>query len=158
MKRNIILILVVLLGLSWYTAVSETINNPKKKEAHLEKAEKLEKKGIHVDAVMEYEEALKYDPSSVDISMKLANAYLQSGDSGKFVSVCQRVAETYQEDKTAMDLMMGYYLENGNEGKAVKYLESFLKKYPDNQNAQKWFLQLKGSYIELYCRDRKSVV
>ena len=62
MKRNIILILVVLLGLSWYTAVSETINNPKKKEAHLEKAEKLE------------------------------NAYLQSGDSGKFVSVCQGVA------------------------------------------------------------------
>ena len=70
MKRNIILILVVLLGLSWYTAVSETINNPKKKEAHLEKADKLEKKGIYVDAVMEYEEALKYDETGKCIFAK----------------------------------------------------------------------------------------
>ena len=52
------LLFIAMLGLSWYTAVSEAVNNPKKVQEHLQKAAELEEKGIYVDAVTEYEQAL----------------------------------------------------------------------------------------------------
>ena len=62
MKKYIIILFLGLLGLSWYSAVSDAVNDPKELEAHLEKAEELENKGIYVDAVNEYEAALEYAP------------------------------------------------------------------------------------------------
>lgn len=152
MKKLIIFLFIVLLGLSWYTAVSETIGNPKKEDAHLAKAAELEGKGIFVDAITEYEEALEYDPSNAEIRMKMANAYLQCENIKKYLAVCQQTAEMCQDNVSAMDALMNYYIENNSKSKAVKYLKQFIKDYPDNQNAQKWFLELKGSYIELYCK------
>lgn len=152
MKKTIILALVVLLGLSWYTAVSETVSIPLKKEAHLKKAADLEAKEIYVDAITEYEAALQYEPDSVEISMKLANVCLAGGDSQRFIAICEQTAEANQDETEAMDLLMNYYLENACENKAVKYLDQFVKDYPENQNAKDWFLKLKGSYTELYCR------
>ena len=141
-----------MLGLSWYTAVSEAVNNPKKVQEHLQKAAELEEKGIYVDAVTEYEQALEYAPEDSDIYIRMADAYRNGGDSRKFTSTCEKAAEAFQEDTKAMNLLMEYYMENDYESKAVKYLTNFLEAYPDNENAQKWFLELKGSYTELYCR------
>ena len=152
MKKNIMLLFIAMLGLSWYTAVSEAVNNPKKVQEHLQKAAELEEKGIYVDAVTEYEQALEYAPEDSDIYIRMADAYRNGGDSRKFTSTCEKAAEAFQEDTKAMDLLMEYYMENDYESKAVKYLTNFLEAYPDNENAQKWFLELKGSYTELYCR------
>lgn len=146
------LLFIAMLGLSWYTAVSEAVNNPKEVQRHLQKAAELEGKGIYVDAVTEYEQALEYAPENADIYIRMADAYRNSGDSRKFISTCENAAEAFQEDTEAMDLLMEYYIENDYESKAVKYLTNFLEAYPDHENAQKWFLELKGSYTELYCR------
>lgn len=105
-----------------------------------------------MDAITEYEKALQYDSPDAQISMKMANAYLKCGNTRQYLSVCQKVAEECQDDTNAMDTLMNYYIENNSISKAVQYLKCYLEKYPDNQNAQKWFLQLKGSYIELYFR------
>ena len=105
-----------------------------------------------MDAVTEYEQALEYAPEDSDIYIRMADAYRNGGDSRKFASTCEKAAEAFQEDTKAMDLLMEYYMENDYESKAVKYLTNFLEAYPDNENAQKWFLELKGSYTELYCR------
>ena len=80
MKRNLIIIFCLLLGLSWYTAISAAINNPKEMQAHLEAAEAYEAQGIYVDAITEYEAALIYEPENLEISMKIANAYLKKGE------------------------------------------------------------------------------
>lgn len=151
MKKYIILIFIVLLGLSWYTAISDTINWPKYTKEHMQKAAELEKKGIYVDAVTEYEQALVYDPDNVDIRVKMAQAYLNSGNSSKFTSVCEKTAEAYQDRTEALDLLMEYYIENDYENKAVKYLGDFMEDHPENQNAKEWYAKLKGSYTELYC-------
>lgn len=152
MKRNVVILFVVLLGLSWFTALSEAINDPKAMKEHLARAEAMEQKGIYVDAVMEYESALEYDPENNNIRLKLAQAYLGSDDSQNFILICEDIAEKDQNDTEAMNLLMNYYVENNYEDKAVRYLDDFIDAYPDNENAQKWFLRLKGSYEELYCR------
>ncbi|GFI49146.1 beta-barrel assembly-enhancing protease [Lachnospiraceae bacterium] len=151
MKKYIILIFAILLGLSWYTAISDAINWPKYTKEHMQKAAELEKKGIYVDAVTEYEQALAYDPDNVDIRVKMAQAYLDSGNSSKFTAVCEKTAEAYQDRTEALDLLMEYYIENDYEHKAVKYLDDFMEDHPENQNAKEWYSKLKGSYTELYC-------
>lgn len=138
--------------MSWYSAISEAVNNPKKVKGHLEKAAKLEEKEIYVDAIEEYEQALEYVPEDAAIQLRIAKAYLNSGNTKKFTSICEETAETYQEHTDAMDLLMEYYVENDSESRAVKYLENFTEDYPDNKNAAKWFTKLKGTYTELYYR------
>ena len=152
MKRNVIILFVALLGLSWFTALSEAVNDPKELKAHLDRAAELEEKGIYVDAAAEYESALEYDPDNVDIHIKMAQAYLYSGESREFILICESTAENYQDNTEALDLLMDYYVENHYEDKAVKYLQEFIKTYPDNENASNWFVKLEGSYTELFCR------
>lgn len=83
----------------------------------------MEEKEIYVDAIEEYEQALKYVPEDAAIQLRIAKAYLNSGNTKKFTSICEETAETYQEHTDAMDLLMEYYVENDSESRAVKYLE-----------------------------------
>lgn len=141
----------VLLGLSWYTAVSEAVNRPKQAKEHMQRAAKLEEKEIYVDAVTEYEQVLEYEPDNAEAYIRMAQAYLKSGNTNKFTSICAKTAEEYQDNDEALNMLMDYYVENDYEDEAVRYLKDFVKEYPDNQNAKDWFMRLKGSYTELYC-------
>ena len=141
----------VLLGLSWYTAVSEAVNRPKQAKEHMKRAAELEEKEIYVDAAAEYEQALEYEPDNVETYIRMARAYLNSGNTNKFTAICAKTAETYQNNDEALNMLMEYYVENEYENEAVGYLEDFVEDYPDNENAKEWFIQFKGSYTELYC-------
>lgn len=151
MKKVLAVVFVLLLGFSWYINVSALINEPREYKEHLEKAESLEEKGIYVDAINEYEEALKYDSDNADIKMKLAYAYLSNENSSKFVSLCEEIAETNQNNEEAIDALMEYYIDQEATGKAVKYLKDYVSKHPDDEKANEWFTQLKGSYSKKYC-------
>ena len=151
MKKNLIFVFCVLLGLAWFTAVSAAVNNPRKVEEHLAKASELETQGIYVDAIAEYESALEYEPGSIEISLKMANAYLQMGSSKKFVNICKKTAEENQNDSAALEVLMNHYIEKNEQASAIKYLNDFTKKYPQNESAEQWLTQLKGSYDMLFC-------
>lgn len=151
MKKNLILIFCVLLGLAWFSAVSDAVNNPKKVQEHLTKAAELEAQGIYVDAITEYEAALVYVPGDAEISLKMAESQLLTGNSRKFINICKSVAEADQKDTSAMDRLMKYYAEKDDGASAVRYLVEFTEKYPKNENARNWLVQLKGSYDELFC-------
>ena len=135
MKRIVIILFVALLGLSWFSAFSEAVDNPKKLREHLEKAAELEEKEIYVDAIEEYKSALEYDPDNVEIYIKMARAALNTGDDSEFVSICEETAENYQDNTEALDMLMDYYIENEYEDRAAEYLLSFVEKYPENENA-----------------------
>lgn len=152
MKRNVIILFAALLGLSWAAAFYESVDNPKKLKEHLDKAAEFEEKEIYVDAAQEYKDALEYDPDNKEIYMKMARAYLNSGDKKEFISICEETAEDYQENTEALDMLMDYYIENDDEDKAAKYVQAFVEDYPDNKNAKEWYIKLKGTYQELYCR------
>ena len=68
MKKKLVIIFLVLLALSWYMAVSDTIQKPGKVRACLAKAEELENQEIYVDAITQYEQALVYEPDNTHIS------------------------------------------------------------------------------------------
>ena len=152
MKRNVIVVFVGLLAVSWLSAVNDMVSIPKKIKEHIEKAQILENKQIYVDAVDEYQSALEYDKENVELALKMAEDYLAYGENKKFISTCQKVAEENQKDTRALDALIAYYKENAQEDRAVKYLKSFTKQYPDNENAQKWLKKLQGTYTRIYCK------
>ena len=151
MKKKLMLLFIALLALAWFSTITEILQKPGKIAECIAKAEELEKKEIYVDAITEYEQALIYEPDNIEIQLKMAEDYLLSGKSKKFITVCKSAAEKYQKDDTALVRLMNYYVENSYEDKAVKYLAEFVEKYPKNETAQSWYLQLKGSSRELYC-------
>lgn len=151
MKKKLVIIFLALLALSWYMAVSDTIQKPCKVRACLAKAEELESQEIYVDAITQYEQALVYEPDNTEISMKMAEAYLKSGQTKKFTSVCKEVAERNPKDEAALNRLMTYYEENAYEDRAVRYLAEYLEKNPSSEAAQSWMTRLKGSHDKLYC-------
>lgn len=152
MKRNIIILLVALLIIGWIAALHDMVNAPKELAEHIEKAKEYEEKGIYVDAITEYEEALKYKSDDSDIILAIADDYLAMNSISKYTTTLQDLAENNQMDNRALDILMNYYLDNDMKSDAVRYISSFFEEYPDNENAQKWYKQLKGSYQELYCQ------
>nr|WP_027871393.1 WG repeat-containing protein [[Eubacterium] cellulosolvens] len=153
MKKKIILLFIVLLGLSWVASFSNMMDNPKEIQTHIQNAKELEGKEIYIDAIAEYQAALKSDPENVDILLKLAKDYLLIDDTKNYVSTLEQAIELEKEgSETALDTLMKYYLKNESEDKAAKYLRDYLMKSPDVAYAQKWYLKTKGSYRELYCR------
>ena len=84
----------VLLGLSWYTAVSEAVNRPKQAKEHMKRAAELEEKEIYVDAAAEYEQALEYEPDNVETYIRMARAYIKSGNTKKITDISAKTEET----------------------------------------------------------------
>lgn len=151
MKKIMILLMIIMTGAAWYVNLTAFINEPKEYQAHVKKADEYYEKGIYVDAITEYESALEYRPDNMEIKMNLAKAYLGNEDSSRYVSLCKEIAEEDQDNTEALDSLVHYYTEQGAEEEAVKYLNEFVSDYPDNKNANQWFLKLKGSYSDVYC-------
>lgn len=153
MKIKVIILFAALLILSWVSSISAMRSKPQEFQAHIEKAEDLEERGIFVDAIEEYETALTYKPNDVSILMRIANDYLQMEDEKKYVSTLKKAAEADQDgSRDALDTLMRYYIDADEQRKAVKYIKDLVARKPDIPYIQEWYIQLKGSYSELYCR------
>lgn len=153
MKNKIIIAFAVLLGLSWFSSLSSMLSVPQDYQKHIEKAEDLENRGIYVDAISEYEEAMQYDADDVELLIKMADDYLKINENKKYVDTLKKAVEAEKSGSMeALDLLMNYFIEDDNENKAAQYIYEYTKNSPDIDYANKWLLRLKGSYRELYCR------
>lgn len=153
MKKKIIILFIVLLGLSWFFSISTMLGNPKEMQSHIEKAEALDEKGIYVEAIEEYQEALTYKADDVDTIMKIAHDYLLIDETKKYTNTLMQAVELQKDgSEEALNELMNYYIDEEQEDKAARYIRDYSAKAPDVEYAQKWFVQLKGSYKELYCR------
>lgn len=153
MKKKIIILFWGLLGLGWFTSLSSMLNDPKDYQIHIEKAKELEEKGIYIDAITEYQEAFAYSEDNADLLRKMANDYLMINETSDYVATLKKAIELKTDgSKEALDDLMQYYIEQNSVEKAVKYIYGYIQNAPDVEYAQEWFLKLKGSYKELYCR------
>ncbi len=152
MKKKILLLFVALLGLSWFSTITDIAGKPGKIAEHVEKAQEYEAKGIYIDAIEEYKQALTYRPGDLEISMKMAEDYLKIGKTKEYVSLCKDLAEQNPYKAEPMDNLMQYYVDEQDEADAIKYLQEYAAQYEKSETAQKWLKELKGSYAALYCR------
>jgi len=150
MKKKLMLVFWVLTGLAWFTAVSEAVENPKLLAQHLEQAAAYEVQGIYVDAIAEYESALEYAPGDPEITYRMAEDYLQMGNTAKYVNLSRSLVESHPEMEEVLDELMDFYLGKRDKATAVKYAAELAETQPENACAKKWLVELKGSYHEIY--------
>lgn len=151
MKRNVSLILVVLLVLSWYTSINTWVNTPREYQAHLEQAAQYEEKEIYEDAISEYEEAQGYlKERDFNIDLKIAHDYLAMYEYNDYVDQMEKIIASYEDNTEAVIELATYYSSDNKNPKAVEILKEEHEKQPDNETITKELDSMKGTYTRIY--------
>lgn len=151
MKKNITVIFVLLLALSWYTSISTYVQTPKEYQEHLDRAAELEKKEIYEDAIQEYESAQSLlQERSQDIDKKIAGDYLSMGEEKDYINTMTTIINSYQDSSEAVVELSEYYENDGQVAKAVNLLKEQNQKKPDDEMISEKLNELKGTYTSVY--------
>lgn len=151
MKRNVSLILLVLLALSWYTSIDTYYGTPKEYQAHLEQAAKYEEKEIYEDAISEYEEAQGYlKERDFGLDLKIAHDYLAMYEYSDYVDYMKYIIASYENNTEAVIELAAYYSSDNKIPKAVEILKTEHEKQPDNETIAGELDALKGTYTTVY--------
>ncbi|MGN0358766.1 MAG: WG repeat-containing protein [Blautia sp.] len=151
MKRNISLALIVLLALSWYTAVTSYFGTPEEYKQHLENAAQFEAKEIYEDAIAEIEAAQQLlDTRDYNLDMNIAHDYLLMKEEKDYVNRLEKIIDSYQENESAVLELTEYYIENNRIAKAVKLLQNQNENNPDSEEIENRLDELKGTYTTVF--------
>ncbi len=132
MKKIVIAAMLLLFGAAWWSAIHMTFARPAQYLAHLKNAQQYENKEIYYDAILEYRQALEYQPESIDIILKIADNYKALGNDQEFEEECNRAIALGGDNEQAIFLLTDYYLEEGRREDAISLLQRQLKKKKNN--------------------------
>lgn len=150
MKKNLTIVMGVLLSLSWYVTISSWFGNTEKYQEYLEEAKRLEEKGLYLDALEEYENARKIKGDSKEIEERIAHDYLAMGDLKKYRNKLNEMIEEYGPEEQNVNKLVDYYKEYSSENSLVDSLNELYKKYPESEIVKKHYNAVKGFYDEKY--------
>ena len=80
MKKNLSIVMLVLLGIAWYITLSTWLGNEKKYNNLVAEAKRFEEKGLYLDAISQYEEAKRISGEQLTLDEYIADVYLAMGD------------------------------------------------------------------------------
>ena len=150
MKKNLAMVMGVLLVLSWYVTISSWFGNKGKYEEYLEEAKRLEEKGLYLDAIQEYEDARELKGDSIELDELVADDYLAMGDMKKYRNKLNEMIDEYGPKEQVVNKLVIYYKEYSSENSLIDCLAELYKKYPDNENIKQHYNEIKGLYKEEY--------
>lgn len=79
-KKLLLLIMIILPFLTWYVVFNNKTTTLQEYDKYMKKAENFAKKEIYIDAVYNYQQALKLDTSNYDLMLKIFDSYVQLAD------------------------------------------------------------------------------
>lgn len=151
MNKKIKLFFILLLALSWYTAISTYFGTPKEYQEHLKQAEKFEKKEIYEDAIAEYEAAQGLlQERSQELDRKIAQDYLQMGEDNDYETTMTTIINTYEDNGETVIELAEYYEKQGQIAKAVNLLREQKEKNSKDKGIVEKLESLKGTYTSVY--------
>lgn len=150
MKKSLTLGMTVLLVLAWYVTVSSWLGNDAKYENCLAEAERLEGKELYLDAIAQYEEAMKLKTATLELELLIAEDYRAMGDSKGYTNKLNSIISVYGPDERAITLLCDYYQEKYSQERLMRFLVDLHKKYPDNDLVANYYDTIKGMYREKY--------
>lgn len=109
------LVLIILLGLSWYVLISNKAQTDSEYNGYLAEARKFAGIGVTTHAIENYKKALEINPSP-DIYVEVANYYESQGEKRDHLSWCKVFFEKYPTEPKAYDaLLKAYYNDKAYE-------------------------------------------
>ena len=150
MRKKVMILLIVLLGLAWYQTISAMVAVPVKYKEHIAAAETYAQKEIYEDALAEYEMALAIRPTEEEVKLRIAETQLKLGNKSAFISGCEELINGEPMNEQALQELVYYYAADGKCEKIVDFLKELRGRYPDNENVAELWKKYRGSYEELY--------
>lgn len=109
-KNWVPLILVIVMGLSVYSLVNNTLEKKKSNEKYLATANEFRKDGIVEDAVENYKKALSIT-KNIDVAMEIGNVYLENNYSEEALRWGETLVEEYPKEIKAYIFLLQQYVK-----------------------------------------------
>ncbi len=113
-KYLIFVLMVAMIGVSWYTVLNGGKGDAKKMDMYIEKAQQHFSRGAYVTAVDCYLKALEIDENNYDLMLKTAESYRKCGDRNGFFEYCDMALENDRDNELAYLMKAEYYYDNGD--------------------------------------------
>lgn len=105
--------LVILLGVSWYTLISDGTKQAKQYNTYINTAREKAKLKIEKDAVNNYESALAMR-DTIELRDEVAQFYKDLGEYGKYSEYCSDIIDRYPYEKNGYERLVEYYSDTMN--------------------------------------------
>ena len=142
-------VMILLLFTAWSNILHYNDSVSEKYNAHIENAEKLISKEIYIDAVGEYEAALKLQPNDYELAMKIVDLYGNLDMSSMYVKACRNAISA---DKSQIDpylRLADYYMDTSSFQNAYSILHEADGIIPENEEIIKRIIEIKKTYSEI---------
>lgn len=151
MKKNLSLMMIILLGIAWYMTLSTWLGNEKKYNSIIAEAQRLEEKGLYLDAIAQYEEAKGVKGESIELEECIADAYFAMGDYKEYKKKLSAIIDKYGPLERDVIKLYEFTEEYYSENSVIDLVNSLYKKYPDSEVVLHYYDGIKGRYIERTC-------
>ena len=142
----IMLVMVLMLGISWYNVSNYKSSLNAEYNMHINAAEEYEEKEIFIDAVKEYEAALKVRPTDYNVAMKIVDLYDKLDDRTSYMKACQNAIEAAPTEAQPYILLADCYSEKLNYNKAYETLHLGESNVDDSSEIKTMIMELKSRY------------
>lgn len=125
MNKDIRYITILVVGISilgTFSVVNNFGNTNNEFQEKLELGDKAYKKEIYIDAIEYYGEAINADNSNVDVKIKLADSYLNLGNTSEFETILKEITTKNDENEKPFIKLADYYARTENYQKAYETL------------------------------------
>lgn len=139
-------VMLLMLCVSWKNVISYNEDVKAEYNQHIESAESLMKKEIYIDAVKEYEAALKLQPDNYDIAMTIVSLYEKLEKTGSYAEACQKAIEADPKQKEPYILLTDYYISDSSYRKAYSLLIDAQKQFGNDEDIVSRLVTIKGNY------------
>jgi tetratricopeptide (TPR) repeat protein len=136
---------------TWYSIFDNIHNREAVLEDYLSRAQSFEEKGIYIDAVGCYQEALEISPQNYDISIRLARAMYQLEKYDDFISACEKAQHIDRTKAEPVLLQAQHYIDINEIEMAMDILlGTAATPLKDDGEVLSLLKTLRGKYENLY--------
>lgn len=151
MKKNLSMVMIILLGLAWYVTLSTWLGNEKKYNDIVAEARRLEEKGLYLDAIAQYEEAKGVKGETLALEEYIADDYLAMGDYKEYRKKLNAIISEYGPVERDVEKLYEFTKEYLSEDSVIDLVSDLYEKYPDSGMVQGYYDMEKGKYVERTC-------
>ena len=150
MKKNMILMMVVLLALCWYSTVGTWMSSENNYQTAMANAESFEERGLYLDAIEEYESAMQYRKDTSEVMQKIAYDYRNLGDTDSYLSQLQSIIFQYGPKEDVLSDIYEHYVSEDDTEEAIEYISGLKASYPEDTTVDQYYQEIRKDYYELY--------
>lgn len=151
MKKNLSVAMIVLLALAWYITLSTWLGNEKKYNDMVAEAQRLEEKGLYLDAIAQYEEAKKIKGESLFLDDAIAEDYLALEEYKAYRNKLNEIINHYGPVEEVVVKLYEFTSGQLSQDSVIDLVSGLYEKYPDSKIVQDYYDGVKGIYVERTC-------